>query len=834
MLLKSSLVWPNSGKRPRVLADPVVALQTTQQVLDDIQDEPEFRSAQRDLASLVPKIAQGLANEAEAASDPEVAKERVAQTRTALSLIMNTKYIPKEFRDEVLLGEIEQTLLRVERNQQQNLDLAETLTKIDQAVAAKDISAAYDLHSQLLEKHPGLIHDETLSAKVKSISEAEAQAIKFVSEPKKAESGPRQTALVASLALADQQVISPSEAQGTVAVRLLGSVYGLQASDGKLLWREFFGNNSHESPVKLTGGDYLVNDALHHEMVRLSGDSGKVLWRLPFDSAIMQPVVEGEQAFVAERAGKLHIIDLTSGQSTGYVQFGQKLAVPPTIDSRKHLLYIPGVHSSLYTISTGDYSCLGVYFLGHSADSIAVPVVKILNKVIVAANTGISTSELSVLSLSETGVPQALEVEKRLSGTVDTPLLVEGRRLVVLTSLGQISAYEVSSETGDAALSRIAERDPEGDSSIARFGLLHDGNVWVAGRDLAKLSILPTGNRIQVSDLDNTFNGDVFENALQLIGNTVVHIRHPAKQAGGIIAAVDEKSGKTLWQTQLAVPLAGAPAVDPVGTEISAITATGAAYLLDRQAMSARVQNQAEHTSRSRRSSSTFTTSVDLGQGRLAAGEIGSKNILLYRPGAPRGPLSQIDLAAPLATNLTAWQDGVVAPTQIGQVYLLGGEEGQQLGSPFQPPLEANQQIDWLAPAVVGEGKNSQLVITDGKHKIYLVDQIAEPEPHLEAVKAETLGEVRLNSALAVNGNVALAGTEGGLLPGLSFRRSWPKILSTWEGISFGGRSLSAMVSYSQRTRTSWSLFEQREKSCGKNPWRGKFQLADPWKIMAT
>ncbi len=738
------------------------ALQTAQQVLDDIQDEPDFRSAQRDLASLVPKIAQGLASQAEAATDLEVAEQRVAQTRAALSLAMNTKYIPKEFRDEVLLDEIQQTLLRVERSRQQNLDLADTLAKIDKALASQDISVSYELHSQLLEKHPALMHDETLAAKVKAISEAEAQAIKFVLDERNAERGPRQSPIVASLTLADQQVITPSGVAGTLAVRISGAVYALQASDGKLLWREYLGDDPHTSPIKLDNGDYLVNDIVHHEIARLEGETGKVLWRLSFETQVMQPVVAGKMVYVAGLDGKLHVVELASGQCLGFIEFSQNLSVPPTVDDRRQLLYVPGVHSSLYTISTDDYSCLGVFYLGHSADSIVVPVAKILNKIIVAANTGISTCELSVVSTAEDGLPRVLDTEKRLTGTVDTPLLVEGRRLVVLTSLGQISAYEVSSAEGKEALSRIAERDPEGESSIAHFGLLQDGNVWVAGRELTKLAILPTGNRIQVRNLDNDFSGDVFDNSLQLIGSTVVHVRHPADQAGSVVAAIDAATGKTLWQTQLAVPLAGAPSVDPMGAQISAITASGAAYLLDRQAMSRRVQNQADHLSGRRSKLPAFTMSVDLGQGRLASGATGSARLLIFHPGAPRGPLELINLPAPVVAGMVAWQEGFVVPTQVGQVYFLSSEEGEQLGSPFQPPLEANQSIDWLTPAVVGTDEDSQLVITDGRDKIFLVQQVAEPEPHLEAVNEEFLSEVRLNTPLAVSGNVAIAGTEGG------------------------------------------------------------------------
>ncbi len=737
------------------------ALQTAQQVLENIEDEAEFRSAQRDLASLIPKIAEGLANQAEEATDLEVAEKRVAQTRTALSLAKNTKYVPKEFRDEVQLGAIEETLQRVERNRQQNLDLGETLSNIDKQLADNNIAVAYELHSQLLEKHPALMHDESLGAKIKSISEAEAQAISFTSENRSAETGPRPSSLVASLALADNQVSSETNETGTVAVRLSGAVYALQVSDGKLLWREYLGDASRSMPLELPEGDFLVIDTVHQDLIRVTGKSGKVQWRLSFESPIIQPVLAGEQVFVADQSGKLHVVEIASGNSKGFIQFSQSLAVPPTVDMRKQRIYVPGVHSSLYTLSTVDYSCMGVFYLGHNANSIAVPVVKVLDKIIVAENTGLMTSELSVLSTSEQGLPQKVETEKRLSGTVDTPLLVDGRRLVVLTSLGQISAYDVSTGEGNASLSRIAERDPERRSSLAHYGLLQDGNVWMAGRELAKLAILPTGNRIQVRNLDNVFSGDVFDNPLLLVGNTVIHVRRPADQAGGIVSAVDATSGQTLWQTHLAVPLAGAPSVDPVGTEISAITATGAAYLLNRDAMAQRVQNQADHVS-GRLDSSFFTTSVALGQGRLAAGNTGSKKILHFRPGIPRNPLRLLELSAALSGNLIAWRDGFVVPTQAGQVYLLSSEDGEQLGTPFQPPLEANQQINWLAPGVFGEGENSQLVISDGKSHVYLVQQAAEPNPHLELIKKESLLDVGLNTPLAVNGSIVVAGTESG------------------------------------------------------------------------
>ena len=115
--LGTARLWQDTSKE----SDPAKALSTAKTVLDNIEDEPDFRSAQRDLASLLPKIAQGLATQAEDSTHSPTVGERMTQTRQALALCMNTKYIPKEFRDDVLLGEVEETLMRVERNQAQGV-----------------------------------------------------------------------------------------------------------------------------------------------------------------------------------------------------------------------------------------------------------------------------------------------------------------------------------------------------------------------------------------------------------------------------------------------------------------------------------------------------------------------------------------------------------------------------------------------------------------------------------------------------------------------------------------------------------------------------------------
>jgi hypothetical protein len=740
------------------------SLQTARSVLDDIDDEEEFPSAQRDLASLIPKIAKGLATQAEEATDPELVSQRVKQAEDALSLYMNTKFVQKTFRDETLLSEIEETLARVERNRIQKVDLQAALDNMQKAIEGRDLLAAYNVRRELLEKHPTLIKSEPLSAKVAEVSAVEAEVVKFTSHLIAAETTERANPLVASLTLAEQENRSSARAEGSVAVRVGGALFGLNASDGHLLWRQYVGVDPRAIPIMLPGADVLYTDTAHEELVRINGETGELQWRLALGGKSLQPVIAGERVYVALIEGKIHLVNLATGELTGTIQFGQRIAVPPTVATDIERLYVLAEHSSLYTLSTADHSCLGVYYLGQNAGNLSVPLVRVLDKLLVAINTGLASSQLVCLATNEKGVPKAVPVQKRLEGVVDTPLLVEGRRLVIVTSLGQISAFEVMNADGEESLSTIAVRDAESGSGLARFALLEQGNIWIGDRRINKLTIQATGNNIRLSNLENDFGGDTFNHPLHVVEDVVVHVRRPAKQAGSIVAATNLQSGQTVWQTELAVPLAGAPAVDSVGGTISAVTATGAAYRLDRQAMTRRVLDRADRVAGSRRSLTHLTESIPLGGGRLVAGAIDSESLLLYQAGQEQGQLEQIKLASRLTCPPVGWRDGFVAPTSVGQVFLLSSEDGQPLATPFQPPLNANQRFRWIAPAVADNAESSQLVLSDGVKKIHLVNVADGAQPNLTAIAETDLGATVLITPLAVSSKVVAAGTDDGKL----------------------------------------------------------------------
>ena len=276
--------------------------------------------------------------------------------------------------------------------------------------------------------------------------------------------------------------------------------------------------------------------------------------------------------------------------------------------------------------------------------------------------------------------------------------------------------------------------------------------------------MLPTGNRLPVRNLDRDFQGDIFDAPLQVVGDLLIHVRHPAGRSGTIVAAMNPSSGQSLWETELAVPPAGPSGVDLVGKRIVAATSSGATYLFDRKSMARRVLDQPASLAASGTLEHSLTDSIDLGQGRLAIGASDAKVVLHFQPSASPNPLQAIALPGPASSGPVLWDDGFVVPTQVGQVFLYDNQTGKAWGSPFQPALTPDTKYHWLAPAVYGAGEGSRLVVSDGLESLYLVARIAEPQPHLASEAVAEVGASPLVTRLAVIGDLVCAGTADGHL----------------------------------------------------------------------
>jgi outer membrane protein assembly factor BamB len=341
--------------------------------------------------------------------------------------------------------------------------------------------------------------------------------------------------------------------------------------------------------------------------------------------------------------------------------------------------------------------------------------------------------------------------------------LVEGRRLIVITDRGQFDVFEVGAGKGGDSLTQLASREATDRQPVMRYVTVADGNIWVGDSKLAKFAILPTGDRLPAQAIENDFPGSAFDHPLQLSSQSLIHVRRPKGRAGAVVAATDVARGRTLWETDLAVPPAAAPVVEASGKALAVANANGYVFRFDESAIRSRVQDE-PLTARSMPSRvAPLTGGVDLGQGKAAFFTTESDQILLYDPAqGSDGGAQWVRLQGPLACAVTPFADGLLAPLAIGQVFYVSPPDGRSLAAPFQPTLQPRSTVAYRPAAAVADSR--QFVISDGDEKVYLVGLNEKSQPHLDTLAEAKVSPYRVVSPMAVVGSLAIAATEGGHL----------------------------------------------------------------------
>ncbi len=468
--------------------------------------------------------------------------------------------------------------------------------------------------------------------------------------------------------------------------------------------------------------------------------------------------MRGDQVLLAGQSGKLHIVDLKTGNRRGYVQFAQPLATRPTASARGDVIYVPGEHSSVYTLSASDLSCLGVYYTNHARQSVVAPPAVVLDKVVLVENDGKQTSRLRLYAVDANGALSDVLAEQRLAGRVVTQPVVEGRRIVVLTDRGQVGVYEVSVGPDGEPLTVLATRANRGGQPYLRYGGVIDGHVWIAENALTKYAVSPTGNRLSVVPLSNDYNRSQFVGPLDSRDVVLFQTRARRGRAGFTVTACSTSDAAPYWATDLGVPPAGDPLSSTTPVALLEADANGNVFRFDTEAMRSRVQNEPVPNSAAAGDTTVYESSALLAGGAAVFAAPGVDSALLYSPSGNKA-LSQVNLPSPLACRPTALGAGWIAPLSVGQVFYLDSATGQPIAAPFQPAIESGRSIDWK-PAAAVDGE--QLVITDGVSKVYLLEVRREGTPALVAVAEGDLIVAPLASGFVPVGNVAVALAESG------------------------------------------------------------------------
>ena len=733
------------------------ALKRSQAEIPKMEQTANFEVAQRDLAAILPRIASGLVTKADAAEDLDAINKYVGLTNSALELNLNNKYVPQQYRNKPEIQRAKEILKRIERRRSSLEALKQTLDTMQSAISSGDVRPAYEAHAVLIKEHPELASKPELSKAIADSAMAEQDAVRFIEELISPQTTEPDSPVAAVVATADQRRSGSAPTQGEAVFQFQGVLYGFNAADGALLWRRRVGESFVGATPLLIDNACIAIDARRNELVRIATATGKLQWRVALDDELSQPVVLQDRVLVPSKSGRLHVVQVDSGRRSGYLQFAQPLISAPAVDRESGRVFLVGEHSSVYTLAADDLRCLSVYYLGHAKGAVQAPPATVLGRVLVAENDGRKTSTLHVLALNENGVIDKEVDQIRLKGLSPGSPVVFGRRLATLTDTGHITVYEVSPEDVTAELTEIASRrPPPRRDPTQRYAVLVESHFWVAGLELAKYSINPAGNRLPVLDVKDKFREDVFTSPLIVRGNVLLHARRRRGEAGLTVGATDTKTGQAYWETDVAVPSAGAPSAAIQTGKLIQTTASGRVYSIGVQAgqpSSVATPAYAEASPmNSALQSGALTT-----DGGLLMSSAGSDWIL--RVGAD-AQARWTQLPDSLACEPTRFADGWLAALQVGQVFYISSDPSKSLAVPFQPENPTGPPRTWYPLGASVVDSRPTAVVTNGGNLYTL--ELREDDPPQVEVLSELELDRPLTTRVAIAAEKAIAGRADG------------------------------------------------------------------------
>jgi len=319
-----------------------------------------------------------------------------------------------------------------------------------------------------------------------------------------------------------------------------GSLWGLDAAKGTLLWRRAIGGGCWARLGSSPDSDIVAIDGASSEVVRLSARSGGLKWRRSIPGLLMAaPCVLGGQVIVPTDGGLLVALGAASGQTKAAAQLPLPASAAPVAAAGQVLVAADGLY--LIRLDPGDLSAKSAVCIGHEPGSASVSPVALPRSVVVAENRGAASAVLHVIG-DGPGVLQELPV----TGCIVTPPVVIGPRLIVAADSGGVTVFDV---TGDAKapFKKTAELPPGGSAGyLAEQG----GKLLVAGAGLKQIAF---------AGKDLAPGWTAFQTARclappQVVGESVFCVRREPGSPTAIAAALRAASGQPVWETKLALP----------------------------------------------------------------------------------------------------------------------------------------------------------------------------------------------------------------------------------------------------------------------------------------
>jgi outer membrane protein assembly factor BamB len=735
------------------------ALAAAREMEEQVGDLEEFRDVRVDLAELIIKVGEGLADRARQSADQKSLDE--AQASIALHARVAGEPAPAFLNRSRLPSKLITARASVRKAQVR----ASALAAMDQALKDGSASRVYDARDTLVNEYSDLAQDRELIARMTQANELIRRAVAVDPARRPAERsfrpdplGPPTSLVLRSISAAPSRAVS---AERIVYALADGFGFAFDGTTGSPLWQLPLGLASPFVPQAVPGdGTSIAFDARFNDLLRLDARTGTLRWRLALGEPISDPpLVLGNQLVQVLESGKLLLIGLDSGELETTVNVGRPLARTPANDESGQHLYVLGRQDCLFVLSRDPLKCVEVVYLGHPDGSIACAPARLGRFLVIAENESLSESRFHILVLGEDGVKvhpaQVLDVA---GWTWQTPAN-SGPIVWGTGDKGGYEAFSVGDYDSKTPFRSVARLTADAASSGPAFALARsDRELWVSSGHSGRFDLDPERGTIDPK-FPLAQPGPAL-GPIQTVGNSIVLSFQEEESGGTALWAIDPGTGSPVWKTTV-----GAAWTTP----LSADAAPGGLSLLARDGREEQISPEQlarggfvvqgvprtgdfalPAGSRLRLQASGKPLSAIVPQKR--------SNLLWVQDPAKPGAWQKIDLPASLAAEPLAWGGGVLIPGLDARVYLIDPLTARSRAEPYVPKFDRDRQGKWRAPALIDQ---ETVVLADDDGRVHRVALKTSPVAHLVGEAQASLGQRVISDPVSTGGAVIVVTAEG-------------------------------------------------------------------------
>jgi pSer/pThr/pTyr-binding forkhead associated (FHA) protein len=732
---------------PGANANYSLAIDAAREAFSNLEGEPDFEEARAELAGIVLRCAEELADLATAGAD------RTYLDRAQGSLTLHDKLAGDsavEIRGKSALPK----KLEAARASVRKRDTREAaVAAMDAAVKARAATQVYALRDTLIAEYPDLAPDRDVLKHLSSANDLVRQAVQIDLSAKPPLSTPESEILAPPLSFVVHQPPSqelenlpapaapttpaPSTAAQAPPVYALvdGLLYALDGLTGAPLWQREIGLSAPFSPLSIPGDEpsLLICRGDRNELLRIDGRTGKTLWRQDLGESVADPpLILGNQAIQVVPSGKVYLISIPTGQIRGMVNLGQPGTRMPAADESGQYLYVLGDKDCVFILQRDPLQCVGVEYLGHARGSIGFAPARVGPYLVVPENRELWQGRWTIYQIEKDGVALRQRQSVPIPGWTWNPPVGQGSVVWSASDRGAVAAFVVNPPDAPQPLRQLATTLPD----ARPFGPAHararsERELWLSSHRAVRFNLSPNQDAIEVGWAYEEVGPAVAP--IQSVDRLAILTHRDPDGQGVSLMAIEPVRGRQVWKTTLGKPwpVSLSPHI-PSNDALITHAPDGATLSLPADALSKGGFITVPPPRPGYFALPGSALPLVQNQDQAVIIPAPDAEYLLARKAAE--PIRRIDLPAPIGTTPLFWGTDLIVPGNDGRVDLIDPSTAAPRAEPYVPPFDRSKPLRWLVPVRLGQ---DSIILADVSGRVRRLGRRADPRPRLAPVGEE-------------------------------------------------------------------------------------------------